>query len=890
MTKKISRDQHDVGPDGRPISTAAPSRRQALIHGVAAAVLTPNLAAATTITRTGHIPRRELSFDEGWRFYRGDIGGAEASSFDDANWRELDLPHDWRIEDLPYATSDDGGATADPSGFAYLKKPFANEPPEIIGPFDVTADPKPDLDIVYPPLGHIVFPGGRGQAYTVAGLGWYRKSFKLPVEVKEHQRFELRFDGVYQNADVWLNGAHLGFHPNGYCSFAYDLTPYLNRDGSNVLAVRVDNRGKTSRWYSGSGIYRHTWLTATGLVRIPLWGVRVTTPVVDPRSSTVRAEVKVANVGESNRLSVRMTVLDPNGRTVAVETAPARSLAKGETAVFASETAIGSAALWSPDTPELYQMRAEILAGQRVVDAVTTPFGIRSLRFDGSGFRLNGKTLKIRGANIHHDNGPLGAVAIDRAEERKIEILKAAGFNAIRGSHNPRSPCLLDACDRLGMLIYDEFTDMWDTAKMADDYHRYFPDWWERDLTSLVQRDFNHPSVILWSIGNEISDPNDYGPRLANYVRTLDKSRPVTQGGINVGLELGPKHRDPLQYIDIGDYHGVPPASAFAAHPNMAFLQSEDVCSQIYDNWKLGETNPAYVGGWVWSGWDYIGEAGAGATAIAHSKGEAVQAAMDSLLGKVLYPWFNNFQSDIDLIGQRKPQNRLRAVVNGFSSLELLVERPTPPGVQQFDALYSYYDELQSWTWDVPHDQPMVVRVYTVGDSVTLVLNGQPLETKSVDESNKRMVTFDVPYRPGDLTAVASRGGVELARKTLTTAGQPAAIRLTSDVASLTTSRKDLAHVLVEITDAQGCVVPDAVVKVSFEIEGAGELGGVGNANPHNVDSFKRPRRWTWHGQALAILRPAKQPGALLLRATAAGLNSAELNLQVGVPQPTHGG
>jgi beta-galactosidase len=850
------------------------TRREILGAGAAAVV---TLAISNSVaTAAAPAARLEQSFDEGWRFYRGDAGGAEAPSFDDSAWRKLDVPHDWRIEDLPNAASDDGSATADPSVFATWTPKSS---PQAIGPFDANADTASDIDINFPGFGRLLIPGGRSQGYTVAGIGWYRKRFAPPKLAGAAKQFvELRFDGVYQNADVWLNGVHLGFHPNGYTSFAYDLTPHLNSNGENLLAVRVDNRGKTSRWYSGSGIYRQTWLTVTGPVRIPLWGVRVTTPVVEARRSVARVEVQVGNSGERAAVSVRMAVLDARARQVAVQTAPVQTLEPGATQTYGAELAIPDAALWSPEAPSLYRLRTEVLVAGKAVDAVTTAFGVRSLAFNGTGgFLLNGKPYKINGGNIHHDHGPLGTVTIDRAEERTIEVLKAAGFNAIRASHNPRSPYLLDVCDRLGMLVYNEFSDMWDVAKMADDYHRYFVDWWQRDLTSMALRDRNHPSIVIWSIGNEIfEDPNNYGPKLAALVRTLDTTRPVTLGGMNVG-RVG----DPWKYVDIGDYHGAPKASDHAAHPDKAFIQSEDTVSQLYDDWKLAEDSSWFVGSCVWAAWDYIGEAGSGPAPVVRTAAEASALAMGAVMGKIPYPWFNTFLSDIDLIGQRKPQNYLRAVVNGISPLEVMVERPTPPDMQQFVAMYAYYDELPSWTWDVPEGQAMTVHAYSSGDSIALLLNGAPLETKTLAEADKRVATFKVPYKPGTLTAVATRKGVEIGRKMLTTAGKPAALRLTSDVKSLTTGRGDLAHVLVQVVDVQGRIVPDAVVKVSFQVGGAGALAGTGNGNPHNVDSFQRPRRWTWHGTALAILRPSKTPGSLSLTASAEGLKPALLTLPV---------
>ncbi len=850
---------------------------------------TSTALAASPASAAG--PARDMSFDNDWKFCLGDPKDAEAPGYADADWRKLDLPHDWRIEDLPDG-SDDGGATANPSLYSFHTMPSPDGvAPPVIGPFDLNADPRADMDIEIPGFGRILMPGGRGQGYTVGNVGWYRKHFKVPPMAlgaetypAKDSRVELRYDGVYRNADVWINGVHLGSHPNGYTSFAYDLTPHLNPDGENVLAVRVDNRGKPSRWYTGSGIYRHTWLTVTAPIRIPLWGVHVTTPVADQHRSTARVEVQVANSGAAAVVHVRMTVLDPHGRVVAKQDTAPLPLASGATASHVAEIAINGAALWSPEQPSLYNVRSEVLIGGKVVDAVTTPFGIRSLLFNGTvGFQLNGKTYKLRGGNIHHDHGPLGSAAIDRAEERTIEVMKAAGFNAIRAAHNPPSPAMLDACDRLGILVLEEFSDIWDVQKLPDDYHVHFAEWWQRDLSAMVLRDRNHPSVIYWSVGNEIpSDPNKYGPQLAALIRSLDATRPVGRGGMNVagftGDGAGPEI---WAYVDLGDFHSAPSAAMRAAHTDKAFFQSENTSSKIYPDWKLAQDNSWYVGSWVWAGWDYIGEAGSGTPILARSLKEAGPRMYDPVTGKIPYPWYISGMGDIDLIGQRKPQNYYRSVVEGLSSLEMMVERPTPDGLNAFNVGYSWFDELASWTWDVAEGQPMLVRVYTGGDSVTLLLNGRKVESKAVTEADERIAVFKVPYAPGELVAVASQGGREIARKALVTTGKPAALRLVTDIRSLTTGRGDLAHVLVEVVDDHRRVVPDATLRVDFAVDGAGELVGVGNGNPHNVDSFKKPRRWTWHGQALAILRPAKQAGWLSLTASATGLKPARLHLQV---------
>jgi beta-galactosidase len=873
------REWHEQAGDDAPAnSPGGVTRRRALQIGAAAAGLSAididHAAAADTESA------RERLFDEGWLFSRGDVSGAEAPSFDDSSWRALDLPHDWSIEDLPYATSTDGGATADPSLLVPREPPPVPPSAQVIGPFDPQNA-----------------EGNGSTGYVVGGIGWYRKHFELPEFGGGERHFELRFDGVYQNADIWLNGMHLGFHPYGYTSFAFDVTPHVKRAGTNVLAVRVDNSGRNSRWYSGSGIYRHTWLTVTGPVRIPLWGVHVTTPTVNERRSVAHVEVSTANLGDRpSSAQVRVTVRDPRGGVVATRQAPVQRVAGGATAVSSLDVPIERAALWSPDSPSLYTARADLLVRGRVVDTVTTTFGIRSLEFSGEvGFLLNGEPVEIHGGNVHHDHGPLGAVALGRSEERRVEILKAAGFNSIRAAHNPPTPELLDACDRLGMLVQDEFFDVWDTGKNPDDYSVHFAEWWRRDLTDTTLRDRNHPSVVMWSLGNEITDNTNgrRGAEMAQLLRSLDPTRPITLGGGSTHSADDPS----WQYVDVNDVHynanGKGYAQMHAANPDKAMTHNETFPATIFQDVKFAADNVWAIGTWVWAAWDYLGEAGIGKTPIP-PVGTAERIGDQSVMpgwseSRELhhtwggfgypYPFFQANCGDFDLIGQRKPQNHWRAAVSGRSPVEMLVERPTPPGTEQYAVWWGYFDELASWTWDVEPAHPMVVHVYTPGDSARLLLNGTELPTVATPE--RCVATFTVPYEPGELTAIASQNGTEIGRTTLRTVGAPVALRLTSDVKELTTGRDDLAYVLVEIIDSRGRVVPDAVFQVTFEVTGAGELAAVGNGNPHNVDSFRQPRRHTWHGKALAILRPAKRPGRVTLTAKARGLRPATRTLRV---------
>jgi beta-galactosidase len=866
------------------------TRRTALRFGAVAAgalavgsVYDATAAASVRARRSARIGQ---SFDSGWLFHRGASAGAHDVAFDDIGWRPLDLPHDWSIEDLP-GGSDDGGATANPSHtiFQTDQETIQNAPARI-GPFDKDES-----------------PGGRLTAYTIGGEGWYRKRFEVE-NLGPDQRAELRFDGVFCRSDVWLNGKHLGFHPYGYSVFAFDLTPHLRRDGENVLAIRVNNAGQTSRWYSGSGIYRHTWLTVTPPLHIPLWGVAITTPEVDAAESLVLTRVRVAHTGQDPaRASVRITIADPRGRTVARGEATRRTIRPGTEQSFAVSLPVRNPDLWSPESPSLYRAHTEVLLNGKVIDSVTETFGIRSVVMnDKDGFLLNGRPVEMRGVNIHHDHGPLGAMALNRSEERRVATLREAGFNSIRMSHNPPSPALLDICDRIGMLVYDEFTDVWDQTKTLDDYGNHFAEWWKRDAISWVMTGHNHPSVVIRSIGNEIgfagipvpgsgsSDTAARGQEIAAFVRSLDPTRPLCQGGAQ-GIWRVPSTSDRSDadaYTDVGDIHyqhdygGKP-----AANPGKAWIQSESYAATIYDDWKLVAANKFAIGDFIWTGWDYLGESGIGVPQLVPIGTGEVVAPTDTpyeltqvVGGTGPYPWHGAGCGDFDLIGQPKPQLRYRQVVWGDSPIEMAVERPAPPGMEQRAVGWGWFDELESWTWDVPAGQSMKVRAYSSGDQVKLLLDGREVGSATLSEADKRIASFTVGYAHGELTAVAYRSGKEIGRKTLTTVGKPVALRLASEETSLTTSRDALAHVLVEVVDAQGRLVPDAVVKVSFEVIG-GSLAAVGNGNSHNVDSFQRPRRHTYQGRAMAFVRPRKNPGLLTVKASATGLASHVLQLEV---------
>lgn len=824
---------------------------------------------------------REHSFDEGFLFHLGDVPDAAQPDFDDSDWRPLDLPHDWSIEDLPNPTASDGADTSTPS-LLVDQTPDSSSAPAVIGPFSRDT-------------------GLAATGYTVGGVGWYRKHFTLTELTSEQDPLvSLRFDGAYQNTDVWLNGRHLGFHPNGYTPSTYDFKEYLLPNAVNVVAVRVDNTGSNSRWYSGSGIYRHTWLTITNKLHLPLSALQITTPRVTESSATVQVALSIANQRRAAvDVSVQVVLYDPDGLAVGTALSSA-TLVEGDSTTQATfELDVPTPALWSVETPNLYTATCELLEANSVVDRLSSPFGVRTIAWTtDQGFLLNGTPVPIVGGNVHHDHGPMGAVALTRSEERRVELLKAAGFNAIRTAHNPPSPSQLDACDRLGMLVIDEFVDMWDKAKTDNDYAQHFHEWWEKDLTSMVLRDRNHPCIVLWSLGNEINSDatGEIGAALATRLRELDATRPLAVGG---GQNFNPSS---WAYVDVGDSHYNGGGRGFEddhlAYPETPVIHSETFAATLYQDLAQVNDEPWLAGSWIWAAWDYLGEPGVGKTLTPKAGTMATIRNQSAGEGYFMawtlyqnwggfgypYPYFQANCGDLDLIGQRKPQNYWRSATLGLTAVAMLVERPTPEGTEQAAVLWGYYDELESWTWPVPEGYLLKVRVYTKGNRATLTLNGMQLDI-TPDSFAQCRATFSVPYSPGSLTANVYQDDEPLGAATLETAGEPIGLRLVSDVESLTTARDELAHILVEVIDAEGRLVPDAAIKARFEVSGTGTLAAVGNGNPHNLDSFQQPQRFTWHGRALAILRPSKSPGTVVLTARASNMKPATLTLPVIDPQ-----
>jgi beta-galactosidase len=824
-------------------------RRETLALAAGAALLplapTPDARAATAAVAEGALRTgRDQPFNDGWRFLRGEGEGRQDPALDDKAWRRVDLPHDWSIEDVP------GGAA-----------------PDQLGPFTKASI------------------GGTATGYTEGGEGWYRKSFRtdgMPTDA----RIELLFDGIYLESDVWLNGQKLGSNVNGYNPFAFDLTPHLLRDRDNVLAVRVRNLGKNSRWYGGSGIYREVRIDVLpASTRIARWGVGAWTR----RLAGGRAEIDVATRLEQPdpALTLHTRLRDASGRIVAQASALAAAEVKQVLSVRAPR-------LWSPDDPALYSLETELRRGDLVVDRMAQPFGIRIVGFDPRlGMTINGARTVLRGGCIHHDNGLLGACAFRDADERRIRLLKARGYNAIRSAHNIASRSLREACDKLGMLLIDEAFDIWHEKKLPQDFSVHFRDHWQDVVSAMVLSGRNSPSVIMWSIGNEVPQrATDEGVewcwKLANAIKRIDPTRPVT-AGINglLGAPMtaqagtarpgfaGKRDNASTIFLDMPGYNYrlEDIESERSEHPERVVYASETFPGDAWDYARLAERAPYFLGEFLWSAIDYIGEAGIGASTNVSVGGVAYNLPS--------WPWVNAWCGDIDLIGNQKAPSRYRDVVWGLSPLEMAVQRPLPDGKVEKIANWGWSDELESWTWPGAERKELAVRLYTPGDRVELLLNGAKVGEKALTAANKIRAEFKVPYAPGVLESIAYRSGVVIGRKRFATVGPAARLRVVPERATGGSHRQALHYVAVHVLDGQGRGRPDDKIKIALEIDGPADLVGFGSANPLAVGSFQSVEAETFHGKALAILRARGYGGLVRVKARSEGLTMGEARLRL---------
>ncbi|MCR2783536.1 MULTISPECIES: glycoside hydrolase family 2 TIM barrel-domain containing protein [unclassified Microbacterium] len=755
-------------------------------------------------------------------------------------------------------------------------------------------------------------PRGETTGYFHGGAFEYRRTLHIP-ESDSGKLIALEFDGVYRDANVYVNGALAGQDAFGYSRFAVRIDPFVNFGADNE--IRVDCRTHLdSRWYTGAGIYRDVHLIVKEPVHAAIDGLRVTTVDVDEEWATIEVATTVGSVLPTTATArVRTLLLGPDGVQVAQTESPATLLPQG-TEMVRHRMLVANPSRWNVDSPSLYTAKVEVRVAS-TVDEAETAFGIRTLQVDAvRGLRINGTTVKLRGACIHHDNGALGSAAFPAAEERKIRLLKEAGFNAIRSAHNPASSALLDACDRLGMLVMDETFDMWTQAKSAFDYSFEFPQWWERDVAALVAKDFNHPSVIFYSIGNEIPEAGDrfgalWGRRLAEKVRELDPTRLVTNGinGFVAVLDMileGRKHRAPQVAPGDGGVNAMmgaigammaqiqasPPVTSRTEEsfsvldvagmnygvaryemdrelfPDRVIVGTETWPGDIDVNWQLVRNNAHVLGDFTWTGFDYLGEAGAGVLRYKEPDTELRSTFATD------FPGLTAFTGDLDITGFRRPVSYYREIVFGLRRTPYIaVQRPERYGQEIASATpWSWSDTVSSWSWTGSEGRRTQVEVYSDGDEVELLLEGASLGRTAVGATRAFRVEFDVEYRPGLLEAVAYSGGRETGRTFLATAGS--GVRLAVRAEDVEPRVGDVVYLQVLLEDDAGVVHNTADRLVTITVEGPAVLQGFASGLHTTRESLVDSEHTTYDGRALAIIRTTGR-GEVRVTASAEGLS-----------------
>jgi len=732
--------------------------------------------------------------------------------------------------------------------------------------------------------------GGAGNGFYPGCNCIYEKEIDVPAAWLDKVVL-LELEGVYMNAVVMINRQLAGRHPYGYTSFHCDVTPWL-KIGVNKLHIEANNGGlANTRWYSGSGLYRPVSLLVGPKVRVGPWDVAVTTPGATAALSSATVTTTIRNdEAAAVTVKIRSTVL-AGGNTVAAVESPA-TVPAGGACNLAQAITVSPTRLWTLEDPFLHVLRTEVVRDGTVIDSTETRFGFRTIAVDAvHGFRLNGTTVKMKGGCVHHDCGILGAAAHARAEERKVALLKASGYNAIRCAHNPPSPAFLDACDRLGMLVIDEAFDCFRHGKNPGDYSLFFEDWWQRDMSAMVLRDRNHPSVVIWSTGNEIIERNGWSDgaawarRLADHVRRLDPTRPVTNAICDVWDDIPPSGETPEETMTRWDKATAGFAAPLdvvgynyllnryerdaAKYPGRVICGTETFPKDAFDYWAATERLSHVIGDFVWTSLDYLGEAGLGHVAIG-----------DQTNGLKGFPWHHANCGDIDICGTKRPQSYYRDCVWGIHRPPyIVVHDPALNGKAIAISWWGWPDVVASWNWQGHEGKPCRVDIYSTDDEVALLLDGREVGRKAAGKANRYLAAFEVEYRPGRLEAVGMEAGRETARTVIETAGAPAAVRLTSDRNSLDRGFGDLAYVSVEVVDAKGRLVPTATNRLLFAACGAGKLLAVGNGNPTSEELFTADAHQVWRGLATAVIRASGNAGEILLTVTGEGLQPATLRV-----------
>lgn len=786
-----------------------------------------NAAEAQSVSLANR-PRTVVDFDRAWRFNKGDFTAAALPAFDDAQWKVVNVPHDWSIE----------------------------------GPFS------PDY--------------ASGTGFAPGGVGWYRKHFRVDASA-QGKIVRVEFDGVYDHSQVWINGHLVGGRPYGYTSFECDLTPHLKFGSEeNVIAVRVDHsRYADSRWYTGSGIYRHVRLRITDKLRIAHWGTYVTTPEVGPKEAVVRVETRLENDWNvAKDFALQVEVVAPDGRVVGNATASGK-LSAGTNQTVVQTVTIAQLLRWTLASPQLYTLRSRLNAGTAAVDETRTTFGIRTLRFDANkGFFLNDEPVKLKGVCIHHDAGALGAAVPEKVLERRLRILKELGVNAIRTSHNPPAPELFDSCDRLGLLVkdeaFDEFTPAknkwiagWNSALPSRfGYSESFAEWSVRDVQDMVRRDRNHPSIIMWSIGNEIDYANDpfthpvlggeYRPEnppaenmvkfarpLIAAVKELDATRPVTMALAKVAMSDAVGLGELLDIVGY-NYQESRYPDDHAKFPNRFIFGSEN--GHQYENWAVVRDNDYVAGQFLWTWIDYLGEASR-------------------------WPNYGSSAGLLDLCGFKKPLAWFRQSL--WSDQPMVYLTASAGGGDT--GRRGRGRGVEGWNW--PPNATVSVRCFTTCAEVQLTLNGRVLGTKRKADATEGVLSWEVPFERGELKAVGLNDGKPVSEFALKTAGRAARIELHPDVTELAGDGRDICHVEYRIVDAQGVRVADAAPEMSFELDGSAEILGIENGDLNSPVLNKSRKTKAFQGRGLVILQSTPHAGKVALKISAPDMEPATLIL-----------
>jgi beta-galactosidase len=785
-------------------------------------------------------------------------------------------------------------------------------------------------------LPHDAMIGGRrdadahwGNGFFPGGVWEYEKTF-VAEEALRGKRVLLEFEGVYRGASVWVNGALAGHRPYGYTDFTVSIGEHLRYGEENAISVHATSHDD-SRWYSGAGIYRPVHLVVGEPVHLSLDAVQVTTPSVDDGGAVVAVATTLENETlVTTSTTVTTEVLDDTGTVVARDVAPL-TMFPGARETLRQRLFVGEPRRWSVEAPHLYSCRTTVEVDGSVIDEETTSFGIRTIDVDAArGLRINGEPVELRGACIHHDNGVIGAATIPRADERRVEILKSAGFNALRSAHHPMSREMLAACDRLGMLVMDEAFDMWTEQKNDDDYGRVFPDWWQADVDAMVRKDVNHPSVIMYSIGNEIPDVGNpagarIGRAICERIRALDDTRLVTNS-INPLLACGP-----AMFASLGESAGAPSTSpdmgvntmmsmmeqwlpvllqgeivdektaeAFASldvagynytesrygmdhelHPQRVIVGSETNPAKIARNWELVREHAHVIGDFTWTGWDYLGESGIGR--MQYGDGDGGDGGTGGLMGS--YPWITSNTGDIDITGFRRPVSHWREIVWGLRTDPYVAVRPPahhgqPSSLRQ---AWCFTDGIASWSWPGFEDRPITVEVYADADEVEVLVDGDSVGRAAVGASHPFVASIDTTYAPGELTAVAYRGGAEVGRASLTSASGPVQLDVAVDRARIDATDRDLAYVDVTLVDGNGNLHTSEDRAVTVAVDGPAVLQGFGSGNPCTEETFGTGTHDTFNGRALAVVRPT---GAGTIAVTVSAKDCDDRTLTIHAAEP----